>query len=978
MRLGLITGNPAEKTDKAHITAESLRQQAAMSLSQSASFLAALGVRVRRMRRQLGRYASSCFREEPSLRRVSDGDSAGRDQKFHDRRVLNSRKWTKSIASRLIMLCVTFFLGADYLIFTFNSLSWPNAAPTYTTPSSSISISGNHPALIPSIKKVYISATHWNSGAILQTHWSAAILDLIRILGPQNVYVSIYESGSWDNTKDLLRGLEKQLNELGVENTIVLDETTHTEIVNRPEPPSISKAEGWVRTPRGRREVRRIPYLASVRNESLKPLKQLNQIGRNFDRLIFLNDVIFTTADVINLLNTRNGTYAAACAMDFARENAFYDSFALRDLNGKTAYSSYYPYITSRLGRTALSRGEAFPVQSCWNGIAVFDAAPFQVESLAKSSPSNAIAERSPLRFRAIADSLAARHVEGSECCLIHYDNPRTKTKGVWVNPHVRVGYNAIAHASVRSFPKRSESLFGWFWSMLASVMGLPWRNGKIDKEVALWRAEDKNNYEPGVACLSYEMQVLVWNGWAHSTTGKSKAEQDRATQATEFPGEAQHQDYLNPKRSTAMYVGPQVRSEYALGSEPGMPYLDIGHTVINSIGAIFSASARSRHHRFVLSPEKNHCNWAEVRDNMSQLEISSDSVNHARQPNEAGTYDAGEGCDSIMPASADSKHREFDSGPSVVLTDSRSRPDHEKHATSGASGQSATLDASNSLRATGSGGAQRPIESSTESSALSSGENNETGSGSLYSGKPIASFRRSTALCNDCDAKSPPAAPTTSQPVPPDSGDSGNLAGQYPSFMKPKFARAPIREAGRVAYLGESSNLSLLVHDKHGLSDVVHYPLPDDIRGPRARLCDLDNLEIDILHQRGAFLLPPRSLCDELVEAYFTWVAPVVPIINRSRFMRRYHDPKNPPSLLLLQAILLAGCRVCTNPQLMDAGGSTTPAAMTFYKRAKALYDANYEDDRVTIVQALVLMGWYWEGPEGNSLFMPHFLRYK
>jgi hypothetical protein len=107
--------------------------------------------------------------------------------------------------------------------------------------------------------------------------------------------------------------------------------------------------------------------------------------------------------------------------------------------------------------------------------------------------------------------------------------------------------------------------------------------------------------------------------------------------------------------------------------------------------------------------------------------------------------------------------------------------------------------------------------------------------------------------------------------------------------------------------------------------------------------------------------------LCDELVDAYFKWVAPVVPIVNRSRFMRQYRDPKNPPSLLLLQAILLAGSRVCTNPQLMDANGSTTPAAMTFYKRAKALYDANYEDDRVTIVQALVLLGWYWEGPEGG-----------
>ncbi|KAJ3573061.1 hypothetical protein NPX13_g4836 [Xylaria arbuscula] len=182
---------------------------------------------------------------------------------------------------------------------------------------------------------------------------------------------------------------------------------------------------------------------------------------------------------------------------------------------------------------------------------------------------------------------------------------------------------------------------------------------------------------------------------------------------------------------------------------------------------------------------------------------------------------------------------------------------------------------------------------------------------------------------------------------------------------MKPKFTRAPITEAGRVAFLGESSNLTLLVHDRQGASDVVHYPLPENVRGSRARLTELDNIEIDILHRRGAFLLPPRQLCDELIEAYFKWVHPIVPVLNRTRFMKQYQDPGNPPSLLLLQAILLAGSRVCQNQQLMDANGSTTPAALTFYKRAKALYDANYEDDRVTIVQSLLLMGWYWEGPE-------------
>ena len=109
------------------------------------------------------------------------------------------------------------------------------------------------------------------------------------------------------------------------------------------------------------------------------------------------------------------------------------------------------------------------------------------------------------------------------------------------------------------------------------------------------------------------------------------------------------------------------------------------------------------------------------------------------------------------------------------------------------------------------------------------------------------------------------------------------------------------------------------------------------------------------------------RSFEAFIVHMHLAWLYLLHAELTRDSIDYRYRDPKNPPSLLLLQAVLLAGSRVCTNPQLMDANGSTTPAAMTFYKRAKALYDANYEDDRVTIVQALVLLGWYWEGPEGE-----------
>lgn len=180
--------------------------------------------------------------------------------------------------------------------------------------------------------------------------------------------------------------------------------------------------------------------------------------------------------------------------------------------------------------------------------------------------------------------------------------------------------------------------------------------------------------------------------------------------------------------------------------------------------------------------------------------------------------------------------------------------------------------------------------------------------------------------------------------------------------LVKPETANFEIEDPGRVAYLEEFSNMSLLIQEYQGPIG-VHYPLPK-VSKDRALSSKMNQVELDILHRRGALSLPPKELCDELVEAYFKWVAPIVPIINRTTFLRRYRDPTNPPSILLMQAVLLAGSRVCDTPLLLDSNGSPISAATLLYQRVKALYDADYEEDRVAIVQALMLMGWYWEDP--------------
>ncbi|OJD23676.1 hypothetical protein ACJ73_04965, partial [Blastomyces percursus] len=252
--------------------------------------------------------------------------------------------------SVLLTACIAFFAVVDYLIFAASSISSPRQA-TDTT-------------LVPGIKSVYVASTHWNNEAILRSHWNAAVVELARKFGKDNFYVSIYESGSWDDSKGALKELDQQLQELGVDRTIILDPTTHQDEINKP-----PGREGWIDTPRGKRELRRIPYLSHMRNKSLEPLERLVQAGRTFDKIIFLNDVIFSMTDIITLLNTRSGSYAAACSLDFAKPGLFYDTFALRDSKGSAAFSQRYPYFSARRSRNALVTGKPIPVQSCWNGI---------------------------------------------------------------------------------------------------------------------------------------------------------------------------------------------------------------------------------------------------------------------------------------------------------------------------------------------------------------------------------------------------------------------------------------------------------------------------------------------------------------------------------------------------------------------------------------------------------------------------------
>jgi hypothetical protein len=181
-----------------------------------------------------------------------------------------------------------------------------------------------------------------------------------------------------------------------------------------------------VTTPSGERRIKRIAFLSEVRNRALRPLENS---PIQYDKLLFINDVMFDPLEAAQLLFSTNidshgrTQYGAACAVDFINAFKFYDYFATRDLEGYEMGMQFFPWFADA-GEAAsredvMAQKDAVRVRSCWGGMTAFEASWFQKAPPNKSS-NGMISEdgvstipSSPLRFRFEHDPFW----EGSEVC---------------------------------------------------------------------------------------------------------------------------------------------------------------------------------------------------------------------------------------------------------------------------------------------------------------------------------------------------------------------------------------------------------------------------------------------------------------------------------------------------------------------------------------------------------------------------------
>ncbi|KAL7754454.1 hypothetical protein RI367_000435 [Sorochytrium milnesiophthora] len=219
-----------------------------------------------------------------------------------------------------------------------------------------------------------------------------AFLRFLHVSSPNalsGVYISVYENGSDDGTKDVLRQFSSYLEALHVNHTMYIDDRAKPH---------------WVH---------RIEYLSEVRNHAILPLvenisppsltapnmysarmydrttgEQVKQTALlrdtvSFGKVLFLNDIYYCHDELLELLHQSYQQQSdMTCGVDYDGGNqpVFYDTWVTRDSRGeqwdKQPLDNHVRTSDGDNHDKAL-RQQPFQAHCCWNGAAVLNPSPF-------------------------------------------------------------------------------------------------------------------------------------------------------------------------------------------------------------------------------------------------------------------------------------------------------------------------------------------------------------------------------------------------------------------------------------------------------------------------------------------------------------------------------------------------------------------------------------------------------------------------
>eukprot|EP00835_Amoeboradix_gromovi_P000970 NODE_37_length_31305_cov_0.348939.p6 type:complete len:436 gc:universal NODE_37_length_31305_cov_0.348939:5247-6554(+) len=276
--------------------------------------------------------------------------------------------------------------------------------------------------------RTYYLAINLHNNEEVLAHLLTSVNKFIEYVGPERVFLSIFESGSTDETKSLLSKF------IFIFKCSFKVETSP--ISNNVENPTKLK----------KYKNHRIDFLVHVRNKAMNPFysgvavkKQFAQnyeANLDYDSILFINDIYFCANDLLELEYQRVlNKGGMASGMDYVRSirNSiiFYDSWVALDRNGYSFRSSNFDNIY-RDTESAQRGKEQLPLQvTCaWNGMVSLSTIPFKNGYKFRRGTNGTPAEKTP------------GECSTSECQTLCLDYIKTGSSRIIMVPRVKVAYS--------------------------------------------------------------------------------------------------------------------------------------------------------------------------------------------------------------------------------------------------------------------------------------------------------------------------------------------------------------------------------------------------------------------------------------------------------------------------------------------------------------------------------------------------------
>ncbi|KAK4973179.1 hypothetical protein LTR42_006473 [Elasticomyces elasticus] len=184
---------------------------------------------------------------------------------------------------------------------------------------------------------------------------------------------------------------------------------------------------------------------------------------------------------------------------------------------------------------------------------------------------------------------------------------------------------------------------------------------------------------------------------------------------------------------------------------------------------------------------------------------------------------------------------------------------------------------------------------------------------------------------------------------------------------------RADAIDKCSITYLGESFPLALVLEDlREGGRTRLHHQGPP-LESPESALNNVDGIpahplhllpeDVKFLEAKHVFECPSKDVLGAMVDVLLNRFLPLYSILSRQELLEQYQHDRMP--WILIHACCFIATTFGPDSLVHQAGfTSRKEARYSYYSKAKALFDAGYERNKIVVLQSTIMLTFWGGGP--------------